>query len=194
MALLRHDAGGSEAALTGEPQPQLVAYVQTHRCLTARQVAHHVQPTWQVTYRESDIPQLLHRLGFVYKKPKLSPGQANAERQRAFVEACRKLQATKKPQDRLYFMDATHPHPHPIAGYGWLKRGQTPAMRSHTGRQRLNINGVIDGHALSAIVRYDATLNAHSTIPLFQRIEAKNPGAGRTIAWAITPVITMLNW
>jgi hypothetical protein len=168
------------------------AYWQTHLCLTGRQVAHYLQQTWQMTYRESGITQLLHRLGFVYKKPKLSPGQAHAERQRAFAEAYRKLQATKKPQDRLYFMDATH-HP-PIAGYGWSKRGQTPAIRSHTGRQRLNLNGVIDGHALSAIVRYDDTLNAHSTIQLFQQIEAKNLGAGRIIALAITPIMTMLNW
>ena len=47
------------------------------------------------------------------------------------------------------------------------------------GRQRPNINGVIDCNDLSAIVRYDDTINAQSTIKLFQQIELQNPGARR---------------
>ena len=46
-------------------------------------------------------------------------------------------------------------------------------------QQRLNINGVIDCNELSAIVRYDDTINAQSTIKLFQQIELQNPGARR---------------
>ncbi|MCK9398015.1 MAG: IS630 family transposase, partial [Methylobacter sp.] len=179
MALLRHDAGGSEAALNSEQRQQLAEYLQSHLCLTAKQVAHYVQQTWQVSYSESGITQLLHRLGFVYKKPKLIPGKADAERQRAFIEEYRKLQSTKEPEDRIYFMDATHPHHNPIAGYGWIKRGQSHEIRSNTGRQRLNINGVIDCSDLSAIVRYDDTINAQSTIKLFQQIELQNPDAAR---------------
>jgi len=75
-------AGGSEAALNGEQRQQLVDYLQSHLCLTAKQVAHYVQQTCQVTYSESGITQLLHRLGFVYKKLKLIPGKADAERHR----------------------------------------------------------------------------------------------------------------
>jgi len=66
-----------------------------------------------------------------------------------------------------------------MAGYGWIKRGQACEIRSNTGRQRLNINGVIDCNDLSAIVRYDNTINAQSTIKLFQQIELQNPGAER---------------
>ena len=49
------------------------------------------------------------------------------------------------------------------------------------GRQRLNINGVIDCNDLSAIVRYDDAINAQSTIKLFQQIELQNPGAARIL-------------
>jgi transposase len=177
--LRRHDAGGSEAALNCEQRQQLTDYLQTHLCLTAKQVAHYVQQTWDVTYSESGIRQLLHRLGFVYKKPKLIPGKADAERQRTFIETYSKLKAEKKPEDPIYFMDATHPHHNPIAAYGWIKRGQNHEIRSNTGRQRLNINGVIDCNDLSVIVRYDDTINAQSTIRLFQQIEAQNPDASR---------------
>ena len=117
-ALLRHEAGGSESALNDEQQQQLSDYLETHLCLTAKQVVHYVQQTWQVTYSESGMTQLLHRLGFVYKKPKLIPGKADVERQYAFVEKYRELKADKQPQDQIYLMDATHPHHNPIAGYG----------------------------------------------------------------------------
>jgi transposase len=179
MALLRNDAGGSECALNTEQRQQLTDYLQSHLCLTAKQVAHYVQQTWQISYSERGITQLLHRLGFVYKKPKLIPGKADAEWQRAFIDQYRKLQADKPAGDRLYFMDATHPHHNPIASYGWIKRGQDHEIRSNTGRQRLNINGVIDCSDLSAIIRYDDTINAQSTIKLFQQIEAQNPQASR---------------
>ncbi|MDD2661443.1 MAG: IS630 family transposase [Methylococcales bacterium] len=179
MALLRNEAGGSKAALNSKQCQQLTDYLQTHLCLTAKQVAHYVQQTWQVIYSESGITQLLHRLGFVYKKPKLIPGKADVDRQRDFIETYRKLKANKQPEDRIYFMDATHPHHNPIAGYGWIKRGKTHEIRSNTGRQRLNINGVIDCDDLSVIVRYDDTINAQSTIKLFQQIEAQNPQAGK---------------
>lgn len=71
------------------------------------------------------------------------------------------------------------PHHNPIAGYGWIKRGQAHEVRSNTGRQRPNINGAIDCNCLSAIVRYDGTINAQSTIKLFQQIELQNPGDAR---------------
>lgn len=178
-ALLSNEAGGSESALNLEQRHQLSEYLQTHLCLTAKQVAHYVHETWQVSYSERGMSQLLYRLGFVYKKPKLIPGKADAERQRAFIEEYRKLRENLNPEDRIYFMDATHPHHNPIAGYGWIKRGKDHEIRSNTGRQRLNINGVIDCSDLSAIVRYDDTINAQSTIALFQQIEAQNPNSGR---------------
>jgi len=109
----------------------------------------------------------------------ITPGKADAEKQRAFIEMYSQLKAAQQAEDGLYFMDATHQHHNPIAAYGWIKRGQAHEIRSNTGRQRLNINGVIDCNDLSAIVRYDDTINAQSTIKLFQQIEAQNPEAGR---------------
>ena len=116
-------------------------------------------------------------MGYVYKKPKLVPGKANAEKQRAFVECYEELKTSKAPEDPIYFMDATHPCHNPVASYGWIKRGQDREIRSNTGRQRLNINGVIDTVSLHAIVRYDDIINAQSTIQLFQQIEAYHTAA-----------------
>lgn len=175
--LQSQSAGGSEAALNSEQQQQRADYLQNPLCLAAKRMAHYIHQTWQVNNSESSITQLLHQLGFVYKKPKLVPGKADAEQQCTFLEEYRKLQEAKKTEDRIYFMDATHLHHNSIAGYGSIKCGQTHETRSNTGRQRLNINGVIDGGDLSAIVRYDDTINTQSTFALLRQIEAQNLNA-----------------
>ena len=59
-ALQSFGAGGSEAALNNEQCQQLADYLQTHLCLTAKQVAHYVQQTWQVTYSEYPRAQEKH--------------------------------------------------------------------------------------------------------------------------------------
>ncbi|MCB1986365.1 MAG: winged helix-turn-helix domain-containing protein [Burkholderiales bacterium] len=47
--------------------------------LAVKEVVHYVEQKLQVTYSESGMTQLLHRLTYVYKEPKLIQGKANAE-------------------------------------------------------------------------------------------------------------------
>jgi len=176
-ALKKNNAGGSEAMLSEEQQQALDQHLLENLYLTAKEIAHYIEQTWRVSYSESGITQLLHRMGYVYKKPKLVPGKADAKKQREFVQSYEELKATKAPEDPVYFMDATHPHHNPVAGYGWIKRGRDHEIKSNTGRQRLNINGAINPATQQAIIRYDDTINAQSTIQLFQQIEAQNTGA-----------------
>ena len=176
-ALLKNGAGGSEPMLSEKQQQALDQHLQENLYVTAKEIAHHVQQAWGVSYSESGIAQLLQRLGYVYKKPKLVPGKANAEKQRAFIRHYEELKASKALKDPIYFMDVTHLHHNPIAGYGWIKRGQDREIRSNIGRQRLNINGVINQSTQHSIIRYDETINEQSTVKLFQQIEAQNPEA-----------------
>ena len=154
-------------------------YLQETLCLSAKEVVDHVAQLWDVHYSVRGMTELLHRLAYVYKKPKLVPGKANGEAQEAFLETYQKLKETKAQQDPIYFIDATHPHHNPVVGYGWIKRGQEHSIRSNTGRRRLNINGAIDIEGLQPVVRFDDTINAASTVALFRQLEAANPQAER---------------
>jgi transposase len=91
----------------------------------------------------------------------------------------KKLKKDKDSKDPIYFVDAAHPRHNPVLGYGWLKRGVERERPSNTGRDRLNINGAIDLERLKPLVRFDATIDATSTIALFEQIEHANPGAKR---------------
>ena len=177
-ALMRNDAGGSKPMLTDAQLKLLSEHLAVTLYQTAKQIAAYIEDSWGVSYSESGLAQLLSRMGFVYKKPKITPGKApSAEVQENFIAEYKALKDSNAPNDPIYFMDAVHPHHNPIAGYGWIKRGVDFKIQSNTGRNRLNINGVIDTVNLQSIVRYDDTINAQSTILLFEQIETLNPSA-----------------
>ena len=48
-------------------------------------VAHWVEENSGVSYTESGMTTVLHRLGYVYKKPKLVPGKADRQAQEQFL-------------------------------------------------------------------------------------------------------------
>jgi transposase len=168
---------GSACALDTDELALLDLHLQEHLYLSAKAVAHWVQETFGVSYTDSGMTALLHRLGYVYKKPKLVPGKADPQAQAQFLAEYDKLKQDKGEEDPVYFMDAVHPQHNPVLACGWIKRGEDRSVRSNTGRQRLNINGAIDLDRLEPVVRFDDTIDADPTIALFQQLEALNLAA-----------------
>ena len=123
-----------------------------------------------VSYTESGMTALLHRLGFVYRKPRLIPGKADPVAQEAFLADYAKLKEQKGESDVICFMDAVHPQHNPVLGCGWIRRGQDAEVLSNTGRRRVNINGAIDLERLEPVVRFDDTIDAESKIALFEQL------------------------
>jgi transposase len=178
-ALLRMNYVGSEALLDKQQLAQLDAHLQEHLHLTASAVARWVKDQWKVCYTPSGMAAVLRRLGYVYKKPKLVPGKADAAAQKEFLKDYENLKRNSGEDDMILFMDATHPQHNPVISYGWIKRGKTHPIKSNTGRRRLNINGAIDIQSLSAEFRFDDSIDATSTMALFEQIEYAHPHAKR---------------
>ena len=181
-ALMQDPPGGSEARLNEDQLLKLDVHLSEQLYPRAKDVAHYVAEEFKVDYSLRGITHLLRRLGYVYKKPKLIPGKADGEAQEGFVKEYEKLKENKNKEDPLYFIDATHPHHNPVAGYGWIKRGEDYPIPSNTGRRRLNINGAFNIESLESVVRYDETINAQSTIALFQQLEQRHPQAEKIYA------------
>ena len=179
---------GSSCALDEEQLAILDVHLQEHLYLTAKAVAHWVEKTFGVSYTESGMTALLHRLGYVYKKPKLVPGKADPQAQEAFLAEYEQIKRDKGEADPVYFVDAVHPQHNPVIACGWIKRGEEREVRSNTGRRRVNINGAIDLERLEPVVRFDETINTDSTIALFQQLEELNLAA----TWIYTALISEL--
>jgi transposase len=165
---------GSDCLLDSDQLAMLDWHLQDNLYLTSKAIAHWVEDTFGVSYTDSGMTALLHRLDFVYKKPKLIPGKADPVAQEAFLADYEALKRDKGETDVIYFMDAVHPQHNPVLGYGWIKRGKEQEVRSNTGRRRVNINGAIDLERLEPVVRFDETINGDSTIALFRQLEAAN--------------------
>jgi len=67
-----------------------------------------------------------------------------------------------------------HPHHNPVIAQGWINRGEHYQVRTNTARKRVNINGAIELDNLESVERFDDTINADSTIALFQERERLN--------------------
>jgi transposase len=174
LSAIGNGVGGSACGLDAEQLASLDAHLQGNLYLSAKAIAHWVEETFGVPYTESGMTAVLHRLGYVYKKPKLVPGKADPQAQREFLVEYENINRNKGQNDPVYFMDAVHPQHNPVIACGWIKRGEEQNVPSNTGRRRVNINGAIDLQSLEPVVRFDDTINADSTIALFKQLEILN--------------------
>lgn len=172
LRLIGTGVGGSACMLDAVQLVGLDAHLQKNVYLSAKAVARRVKETYGVPYTASGMTAVLHRSGYVYKKPKLVPGKADRQAQERFLADYDNLMGNKGKDDPVYFMDAVHPQHNPVLACGWIKRGEEREIRSNTGRRRLNINGAIDLERLEPVVRFDDTINGESTIALFKQLEA----------------------
>jgi transposase len=178
--LLRDKYQGCLCKLTENQTQELTKYLEQKVYQNSADIVEYIKQKYGITYSTKGLIKFLHRIGFVYKKPKHIPGKANEEAQKKFVdETYKELKENLAKNDRIYFMDGTHPHHNSMPAYGWIKKGQVKGIPANTGRERLNINGVIDSTNFDFIYRADQTINAQSTIELFKQIEVKNPLANK---------------
>ena len=176
-ALLDDHYSGAEPKLDTHQMSELEGYLEEHILPDAKSVIAHIDKLYGVRYSVSGVTDLLHRLGFSYKKPTHVPGKQDPAQQQAFLKEYEHIKANKGENDPIYFADATHPQHNSIPSYGWIKKGQEKELKANCGRQRLNINGAINIETLEPTTGFYDTINADSAIDLFAKIEAKHPDA-----------------
>jgi transposase len=80
----------------------------------------------------------------------------------------------------VYYADGTHPQHNTDCAHGWIKRGQNKEIKTNSviqlgGRQRVNINGVVNAHdPTDVVIEENSSINAQSTIALLKKLEQKN--------------------
>jgi len=175
--LIDDNYSGAEPKLDAYQMSELEGYLEEHIFTDAKSIIAHIYKQYKVRYSLSGVTDLLHRLGFSYKKPKHVPGKQDPVKQQAFLEEYEQLKASKGENDPIYFADATHPQHNSVPSYGWIKKGQEKELKANCGRQRLNINGAINIETLESTTGFYDTINAQAAIDLFAKIEAKHPEA-----------------
>lgn len=178
LCSLVQDSYQGRACFLSEAQlMDLSHHLENHTYLDVESIACYVSQAFNVGYSLSGLTQLLHRLGFVYKKAKAIPSKADSHEQRAYLESLLNLLKNKDKKDPHYFVDGVHPQHNTLPSYGWIKQGKDAVIKTNTGRRRINLNGALNTDTLSVVIRSDTSINAQSTIELFKTLEATHPEA-----------------
>lgn len=175
--LLEYHYTGGQTRLTTLQEQELKAFLKINTQRTASAVLKHIQRKYGLTFSLIGITQLLHRLGFSYKKPKVVPGKADLVSQAAFLKVYGDMKAGLGENDQVYFADSTHPEHNTKPSYGWILKGKAndKFVKTNTGRERLNLNGALSLRDKTAIVLEEETVNSTSTVRLLNKLVVKHP-------------------
>jgi len=173
--LLESKYKGRQPKLTDQQEEELVDHLEKNLYTTAAEICKYIVETYNVKFTPDGMVITLHRLGFSYKKTKIVPSKADKEKQEKFVEKYEELKNNLKPNEKIYFMDGVHPTHNVMPAYGWIKKGKDKEVKSNSGRQRINLNGVYCPDDNEIIIRGYETINSETTIKLLQEIEEKHP-------------------
>lgn len=143
---------------------------------TSQEVAAHIEQAFGVSYSESAVRAVLHKLGFVYKKTSEVPSKFDESQQEAFLKEILPFLTETPANEAVFFVDAVHPQHNTRSTYAWVKKGQDKAIPTNSGRRRININGAMNAHKPEEVIIVEAdSINAQATIELYDKIQRQHP-------------------
>ncbi|MBU2710825.1 IS630 family transposase [Zooshikella harenae] len=179
--LLETNYQGRLSHLNKSQCEQLKEELERKIYLTTYAVIEFIKEAFEVQYSPSGMRDLLHRLGYEFKKPKLVPGNPDVEAQETFAEQYEAFMSTKPVDIEVLFLDAVHPEHNTMAAYGWIKRGQKRPLPTNSGRQRLNLHGAVNAETMEMTVIESNTINKESTVQLLSMLDKKYESAKQIV-------------
>lgn len=163
---------GGFSKLSSEQVSQLCEEINKKIYVSTKDICFYVQQQFDITYTISGMTDLLHRLDYVYKKPKLVPAKPDLEAQEIFLQQFNEFMKNKNENELVVFVDAIHPVHNTVASHGWIRKGKQKELESNSGRSRLNIHGAMNAETFeTTIIASEDSINTESTILLFEQLE-----------------------
>ena len=175
--LIKTNYKGGVCRLTASELNVLTEELDTNVHLTTSSVCNFIEKEFDENYTESGVRDLLNRLGYTYKKPKLVPGNPNHEAQEIFIEQYEDFMLSKSSDIEVLFLDAVHPEHNAMPAYGWIRKGEKKELKTNSGRERLNLHGAINAETMQVTIIESETVNAESTLNLLSAIEYAYPNS-----------------
>jgi transposase len=201
-ALVLFDFNGGACALSPLQLDELDAWARRVLPTSTTEIGQFILERFGLDYSRSGIIKLMNPIGFDWKKPESVPGRIDAETQRKFIAAHEDLRNSLGPDEAVVYVDAVHPTHQAKPAGRWLPRGQRCALPAASGRDRLNLHGAIDLETGRTNILDVQTVDADSTIALFEalqqshstmrRIHVFRPGLDATAGKAHRPALRAL--
>jgi transposase len=146
----------------------------------AKSVAEWIYCSFAVKYTPQGVVDLLNRIGFTYKKTKEVPCERDLEKQLAFVAELSEVLKNQDEDTVVYYADGVHPTHNSRSTYAWIEKGQDLEQPTVSGRDRVNINGVLNAKDVTDVISIESDrINAQSTKELYEMVLEKNTEADK---------------
>jgi transposase len=178
-ALDTFDLKGGFSPLSTAQMDTLRAWANETLPESTAAVGHFILERFDLDYTRSGLIKLMHRIGFDWKKPETVPGKIDVETQQRFIEKHEDLRNSIGADEAIVYVDAVHPTHQSNPGGRWLPRGDRCAVATASGRERLNLHGAIDLETGMTRIIEVMTVDAQSTINLFEALERAYPNMRR---------------
>ena len=148
----------------------------------AKSVGVWIKERFGVHYTPQGVVDLLNRIGFTYKKTKEVPCERNIEKQQIFAKEMSEIFNNQDENTVIYYADGVHPTHNSRSTYAWIEKGEDFEQPTVSGRDRVNINGLVNARDVTDIITVDSErINAQSTKDLYQLALENNPNAKKVI-------------
>jgi len=149
-----------------------------HLYTDSKSVSLWIKESLGIEYTPEGVVDLLNRIGFTYKKTKEVPCECDARKQEAFAKELSQLFENMDEKSVVYYADGVHPTHNSRSAYAWIEKGKELEQPTVSGRDRVNINGIINANDVTDVIALDCdSVNAESTKELYQKALERHPGA-----------------
>jgi transposase len=170
-AIVLFDLKGGTGRLSLLQVDELRAWATETLPTSTTEIGQFILERFGFDYGRSGLIKLMNRIGFDWKKPESVPGKIDAAVQQRFIAAHDDLRNSLGPDEAVVYVDAVHPTHQAKPAGRWLPRGQRCALPTASGRDRLNLHGAIDLETGRTSIMDVQTVDAASTIALFEALE-----------------------
>lgn len=168
---LKDNYFGYQGKLNKEQLKQVEDFLENSIIQASEQVKRFIKQEYNVDYTVQGTVNLLHNIDYVYKYTRNIPSKYNPEKQEQFKAFYELLENSIPHNQVILFTDASHPQHNTEPTRVWVKKGEEKIIKSNTGRNRVNINGMYNPLNQDFIYTTPDTVNAEKMIELFKDVE-----------------------
>jgi transposase len=177
-ALLENNNKGYWGLLSSTQLSELRCELKRQIYTDSKSVSIWIKHRFGIDYTPQGVVDLLNRIGFTYKKTKEVPCECDAQKQEAFVEELGEIFAQLDDPSVVYYADGVHPTHNSRSTYAWIEKGKEMEQPTVSGRDRININGLVNAKDVTDVITLDCEkINAQSTKELYLLALQKHPQA-----------------
>lgn len=170
-SLAAKDIPGAPNKLSDAQRKAVIEHLDTVHYATSQEIRDYIVREYGITYSHAGIISFLKALGFVHQETRLVAPVPDMAKQQEAIAAYKALKEALPADEVIVHVDGVHPTHMAKTGKIWVKKGEKLHIPSNTGRNRIHIHGAINLADGRFTFMNNLTIDAKSTIQLFQKLE-----------------------